>query len=65
MEKTTTLMKQKSSRINEFDYLPEDFEETFESEYWLCAFCTYGNSRESQSCEMCNNPKRVLEGDPF
>ncbi len=63
-EKNTQLRKQQS-KVSEFDYIPEDFEEKFISDYWYCAFCTYANQRELQACEMCNNPKRVLEGDLF
>jgi ariadne-1 len=63
-EKNTTLRKQQS-KVSEFDYIPEDYDEKFISDYWYCAFCTFANPRESQTCEMCNNPKRVLEGDLF
>ena len=62
------MLRKQQSKISDFDYVPEDFDEKFISEineYWPCAFCTFANPREAQACEMCNNPKRVLEGGFF
>jgi len=56
MEKAT-LLKKKSSRMTEFDYIPDEYEEKFDSDHWFCAHCTYANERENPSCDMCNLPR--------
>ena len=31
-----------------------------DKEHWYCAYCTYANTSNRKTCEMCTKPKKVL-----
>jgi len=45
--------------------LVDDSVSNYSTGFWFCAFCTYENQPQSDSCEMCNSGKTVHQGQIF